>query len=221
MQSLEMLRVYPLTVALLRRCFGPNASEKERERVWWLLHPLSKPPEFWHAETFAQLVIFYMVFFVYSAISPITSFFLLACFILTEAGYRYQFIHNYPRSFDTGGQLWKHFIGFILAIMVIAQVTLVGLLALKKSQYASPGVLPLLAITVLFIFFINHQHVTVAKHLPTRNCILLDSENNAERDMDMNFVKGEYLQPSLQNKVDLSYHGFSMPRQNPDTQVDV
>lgn len=221
MQSMEMLRVYPLTVALLRRCFGPNASEKERDQVWWLLHPLSEPPEFWHAETFAQLVVFYMVFFVYSTISPVTCFFLLLCFVLTEAGYRYQFIHNYPRSFDTGGQIWKHFIGFILAIMIIAQFSLVGLLALKKSQYASPGVLPILAITGLFIFFINNKHGTVAKHLPTRNCILRDSENNAEREMDMKFVKGEYLQPSLQNKTDLTSKGLSVPRLNPDNRADV
>jgi hypothetical protein len=99
MQSIEMLRLYPLTVALLRRCFGPNATKQEQQQVWWWFHPLSEPPDFWHAETFAQLILFYMVFFVYNAISPVVSFFLLTCFVLIEAGYRYQFIHNYPRSF--------------------------------------------------------------------------------------------------------------------------
>jgi calcium permeable stress-gated cation channel len=99
MQSIEMLRLYPLSVALLRRCFGPNATKQERQQVWWWFHPLSDPPDFWHAETFAQLILFYMVFFVYNTIAPVVSFFLLACFLLIEAGYRYQFIHNYPRSF--------------------------------------------------------------------------------------------------------------------------
>jgi hypothetical protein len=104
--------------------------------------------------------------------------------------------------------------------MVIAQFTLVGLLALKESQYASPGVLPILAITILFIFFINNQHGTVAQHLPTRNCILKDSENSTEREMDMKFVENEYLQPSLQNRLG-GGEELLFPRRNPDRRANV
>jgi hypothetical protein len=104
--------------------------------------------------------------------------------------------------------------------MVIAQLTLIGLLALKKSQYASPGIMPILVVTLLFIFFINNQHVTVAKHLPTRNCILKDSENSTEKEMDMTFVKGEYLQPSLQTKMG-GGEELLFPRRNPDRRDNV
>ncbi len=201
LQSIEVPRMYPLFVAFLRKFFGPRLTEKERQRRWGYLHWLGDPPDFWHAETFAQLVLFYMVAFVYNAIAPVTSFFLLVCFFLTESGYRYQFIHNFPRANDTGGELWRYFFAFVLAGMVISQLTLLGLLALKQSRFASPAVIPLLVITMLFILFLNREHSSVSKFLPTRDCILKDSENHAEGEMDMEFVRNAYLQPSLQNKA--------------------
>jgi Calcium-dependent channel, 7TM region, putative phosphate len=201
LQSFEILRIYPLGVSLLRRFFGPRLTAKERRRKWGWLYSLDDPPEFSHAETFAQLILLYMVSFVYSPIAPITSIILCFCFVLLESGYRYQFMHNYPRGLDTGGRLWKHFIAFTLAGMVVAQLTLIGLLALKQSQFAGPALGPLLATTILFIMFINAKHGTVSEYLPTRDCILRDSENTAEGPMDMDFVKGAYLQPSLQNKA--------------------
>ena len=96
--------------------------------------------------------------------------------------------------------MWKHFIAFVLAGMVVAQLTLIGLLALKQSPYAGPALGPLLAVTILFIVYINSKHNLVSEHLPTRDCILKDLENFAEGEMDMEFAKGVYLQPSLQNK---------------------
>jgi hypothetical protein len=77
-------------------------------------------------------------------------------------------------------------------------LTLIGLLALKKSKFA-PALIPLIIITVLFIMFINAKHSLVSRFLPTRECILLDSENRTEGEMNMDFVKGAYLQPSLQH----------------------
>jgi calcium permeable stress-gated cation channel len=199
-QSLELLRVYPLFVAFLRRYIGPRLTEKERGRPFGLLRPLSCPPEFWHAETFAQLILLYMVSFVYSPIAPITSVFLCFCFLLLESGYRYQLIHNFPKAHDTGGQLWKFFIKFTLASMVVAQLTLIGLLSLKQSHYAGPAMGPLLAMTLLFILFLNDQHAKVSEYLPTRDCILRDSENAFDGAADMDFVRNAYLQPSLRNE---------------------
>jgi hypothetical protein len=197
MQSLEFLRVYQLGMAFLRQHVGPNLTKKERQETWAGINSLEDPPEFWHAETFAQLILYFMVFFVYAPIAPVTTFFLYFCFILLESGYRYQFIHNYPRPFDTGGKLWLVFIQFTLACMLISQLTLIGLLILKKSFYAGPAMGPLMAVTILFVIFINRKHTLVTKHLPTRDCIIVDrihSENGVDNNY---FARGKYLQPSL------------------------
>jgi len=199
LQSIELLRVYPLGMALLRRFVGPRVTEKERRKRWGIVNSLEDPPEFWLAETSAQLLLFYLVFFVYSPIAPVTSIFLCFCFILVECSYRYQLIHNYPVDFDTGGKLWKTFIHFTMASLIIGQLTLMGLLSLKKNPYSAPALGPLLVCTILFIIFMNSQHSLVADYLPTRDCVDRDDENNAEGPMDTSFLKDAYLQPSLKS----------------------
>jgi len=151
LQSIEILRLYPLGMALLRRFVGPRVTEKERRKRWGFIFSLEDPPEFWLAETSAQLLLFYLVFFVYSPIAPVTCFFLCFCFLLLECCYRHELIHNYPVDFDTGGKLWKTFMSFTMASMIIAQLTLIGLLSLKKNPYSAPALGPLLAVTILFI----------------------------------------------------------------------
>jgi hypothetical protein len=108
--SVELLRVFPLFMAWLRRRVGPNLTEKERNTVHMGMRPLSNPEEFRHAEVFGQAILYFMVFFVYSTMAPITSFFLAFCFLLTGSGYRNQFFYNYPTTPDSGGKLWSNFI---------------------------------------------------------------------------------------------------------------
>jgi Calcium-dependent channel, 7TM region, putative phosphate len=52
----ELLRVYPLGLALVRRFVGPNLTKKERKQKWGWIHSLEDPPDFFHAETFAHVV---------------------------------------------------------------------------------------------------------------------------------------------------------------------
>ena len=210
LQAIELLRIYPLGCALVRRCIGPNATAKERRSAWMYIFTLEDPPEFWHAETFAQIQILYvMVLLVYAVIAPFTACAILFCFILLEAGYRYQLIHNYPKAFDTGGELWHTFVQFVLASLVIAELTLAGLLALKQSRFAGPAVVPLMVITILFIMYINGRHSHVMKFLPTRDCVEIDKQNAENELTDFAFCKGEYLQPSLKKyREDPEYDDF-------------
>lgn len=200
LQSTELLRVYPLFLAFLRRFVGPNLTEKERRRSWGMLRSLEDPPDFWHAETFAQIILYFVVMFVYATVAPVTGFFLLFCFLLMESGYRYCYIHNFPPSFETGGRLWRYFLHFTLASMVIGQLTLMGLLLLKQSFYAVPALGPLLGITILFCICLNHENKRVMSHLPTRDCVVLD-DRFVQEGHSLDFAVGAYLQPAL--KADL------------------
>jgi hypothetical protein len=81
--------------------------------------------------------------------------------------------------------------------MLIAQVTLVGLLILKQSKYAGPAIGPLICITILFVIYINSKHKYVTRYLPSRDCVEIDHANAQAGNTDFTFVKGEYLQPAL------------------------
>lgn len=183
-----------------------------------MINSLEDPPLFWHAETFAQMILYYMVFFVYATIAPVTSFFLLFCFVLMESGYRYQFIHNYPRASDTGGRLWRFFVEFTMASMIIAELTLLGMLLLKQSFYTMPAMLPLIAITGLFIIFISREFNHVISYLPTRDCAINDSRRRQDGE-SLDFLRGAYLQPALKNHVVEPDYEESYPSDNPQHEI--
>lgn len=85
----------------------------------------------------------------------------------------------------------------MLASLLIAELTLAGLLSLKQSTFAGPAMGPLIVITVLFIMFINSRHSHVMKFLPTRDCIEIDQANKQAGNTDFTFAKDMYLQPTL------------------------
>jgi calcium permeable stress-gated cation channel len=197
-QGFDLVRAYPLGLAFLRNsCCGPRLTTKERRQTWNFFNSLEDPPEFWHAEILAQIMLLFVVSFVYSVIAPITSFFLCGCFVICESGYRYHFIHNNHTSPDSGGRLWQAFIRVLMASMLIAQFTLVGLLILKKTVYAVAALAPLIALTILFMIFVIPKRNHVANHLPTLLCVETDKQNADEENGIACFSNDEYLQPSL------------------------
>jgi hypothetical protein len=199
LQGFDLLRAYPLGMAFFRRyVFGPGLTAKERRKTWKFCNSLEDPPEFWHAEILAQLMLFFVVFFVYSVIAPITSIFLWFCFVVCESGYRYHFVHNNKTTPDSGGKLWQGFIQMLLVSMLIGELTLVGLLILKKTVYALPALLPLLVITVLFMITGIPRFNHVATHLPTVLCVEFDKRNREQENANSDFAVKMFLQPALQ-----------------------
>ena len=192
--GLEMLRVTPLALALARKFVGPNLTEKERRKRWKFFSPLEDPYRFEHANVSGSVVLYFMVFFVYSCLAPVSNFFLLVMFFLMESGYRYQLYNNYPPTPDSGGQHWIGFFHILLACMVVAELTLLGFLLLKQSFYAVPFLVPLLVFSCLFIYYLKNYQLYVAQHLPTSTCIKVDKERLLN---DFSFAKGVYLQPCI------------------------
>jgi hypothetical protein len=196
LQGLDLLRVYPLTLALIRKFVGPNLTIKERERTYGLFNSLEDPPEFCHAEITAQFILYHVVFFVYSTIAPVTSLFIFACFVICETGYRYHFIHNHKTTPDSGGKLWKGFIRVLLVSMLIGQFTLVGLLVLKNTVYAVPAIAPLIAMTILYMALVIPKKSHVSNYLPTMSCVEVDEEDAGALLAAATHI---YLQPALQH----------------------
>ena len=198
--GMELLRIYPIGMAAVRRAIiwmgFPDPEESELLKGYF--RPLDDPYEFEHAKVLANTVVLYfMVLFVYTVVAPLSNFFLAVCFLLLESGYRYQLYHNYPPTPDSGGKLFKNFIFMMFACMVIAQLTLIGFLLLKQSWYAVSGLGPLLGITAVFIWYILLTKIQATKHLPSSECIQADRKQRATGGLDYEFVRHQYLQPSI------------------------
>ena len=97
-----------------------------------------------------------MVLFVYSCISPLTNFIVAFVFLGLQTLLRHQFVYIYPTVPDSGGKLFENFIKIMVTCMIIAEITLLGLLGLKKASVASPLFIPLL-VSVGFVtgFFVS------------------------------------------------------------------
>ncbi len=87
---MELLRVTDVVHAGIRSLIGPNLTEKERETTWMGIRPFADPPGFGHADVMSSIVLYFVVFFVYAVLAPITSIFMFLCFLLFGSAYRHQ-----------------------------------------------------------------------------------------------------------------------------------
>lgn len=188
--------MFPLAQVFIRSRASDNLTERERNRTIFGLRPLSDPFHFQFARVFSGDILYFMVLFVYSSLAPIVPWFVGLFFLLMGSCYRYNFIHNYPKTADSGGQLWISFVKILMTCMIVAEVTIIGFLALKKSTLAVPFMLPLIGATVLFNIFVRQRHFRISENLPAYDCLNEDNEN-LENDVDFNEFKDKYLQPSL------------------------
>uniref|UniRef100_A0A7R9ZMR9 CSC1/OSCA1-like 7TM region domain-containing protein n=2 Tax=Craspedostauros australis TaxID=1486917 RepID=A0A7R9ZMR9_9STRA len=121
------------------------------------------------------------------------------CFLLMGACYRHQLIYIYPTVPDSGGRLWVKFISLLPMMMIVSEVTLMGLMSLKKAIAASTWMIPLICITVLFNLYIQQQHFRMTESLPTRIAVRKDKQLEYE-EYDFSFLDSLYVQPELRDK---------------------
>ena len=91
--GLELLRVTPIAIAIARKFIGPNLTQKERETTFIGIRPLADPREHEHADVLAGSVLYFMVYFVYATIAPISTFFMALGFLIMGMIWRHQFIY--------------------------------------------------------------------------------------------------------------------------------
>jgi hypothetical protein len=141
-----------------------------------------------------------MIFLVYSCIAPLVSFVIGLCFAVLGALFRHQFVYNYGKKPDSGGLLWLNFTRVLTSCLLVAEVTVTGLLALKKAKLATPLMFPLIIVTALFSVYIRQEHYRIATALSSRLCLKKDSRNE-KNGFDLTFLREGYLQPELREKV--------------------
>lgn len=193
---IELFRVVPLVQSVLRANLGQRLTQKERNRSVGILRPLSNIDKIYFSRVQSRYLLYFMVMFVYSMISPLVNWFCVFLFLFASCVYRYQFVFNYPNTPDSGGEVWLYFVRVILACIVIAQLTLVGFLALKGSAVGVSLMVPLVVVTVLFIIYLSSCYFKIGKYLPARTCLSQDMAN-ADDGVEYDEFKKKYQNPAL------------------------
>ncbi|KAG2482061.1 hypothetical protein HYH03_018987 [Edaphochlamys debaryana] len=84
---------------------------------------------------------------VFSCINPIAAVAAFAYFFVQYTGESYNNLYVYRRAYESGGRLWKTVYNQIMTCMYIMQITMIGLLAIKKFKFI-PILIPLPIISV-------------------------------------------------------------------------
>ena len=216
--GIELLRILPVVKnqirKLLANALGHNLTEKERNETFMGLQSLGGCPEyFFGLETGSKFVLLFMVLYVYSCMSPITSYFTLLVFGFLAIGLRNQFIFIYPVANDSGGKLWLNFQRISVISMLVAEIILLVLIMSKKSTIAAILMLLLIIQTFLFKLYLNRRHYSVTRCLPMAMCSSIDGNSENEGVTDAS-LKDAYLQPALKGGTVFpeNYSEISFPK---------
>jgi hypothetical protein len=168
--GLELLRIPRVVMSVIRQKIGPNLTEKEQNTPFMGILPISEPEEMEYPMLFAELILYFMINLVYSCVAPIMSYILIIAFIILNVVFRHQLIYTYSRTNDDGGKLFGSAIKLLVTCMLISEVTLIGIVLLKKGYIAGGLLVPLIICTALFVSYIKKRHFLVTEYAPTSLC---------------------------------------------------
>jgi Calcium-dependent channel, 7TM region, putative phosphate len=192
----ELFRVVPIFYSIVRAHIGRRLTEKERNEKVGMFRALSNVDKCYYSRLHSAYLLYFIVLYVYTTISPLVNWFCLIFFCFVGSVYRHQFVYNYPKTPDSGGKIWLQFMEILLACMVIALLTIGGFLGLKKATIALPLLIPLLGATIYFIIYVRRHHFLPGRFLATSSCIAQDAANK-DRGANYNEFSDEYKQPML------------------------
>ena len=199
--GLEVARIIPCAVAAVRRAAGPGLTPKERDTPWLGLNPLAVPSDFAPLQPalLSDAVLMFVILLVYAVLSPVTCFVMSFCFGASAIVYRNQcaFVYN-PRG-DSGGRLWPPAMRAILVCVVIGEVIVLVVLALKDGEGQAPLMVPLPVVTILLYLYLEQRHYHAAAHLPLANCVHVDQGRRPGSVSALD--RGLYAPPSLRRRV--------------------
>ena len=204
--GIELLRISPIVNewlgTLVKKLFGYNLTEKERNTSFLGIRDIADPLEYYFGrELGMKTTLTMMVLFVYGCMSPITAYFTLGIFLLIAMGFRNQFIYVYPIANDSGGKLWLNFTLISITCMILAEIVLCAVLFLKGGVVSGPLMVPLIVITILFDIYFKKRHYMVTNFLPLGDAAAQDKENRDEG-MTYEWLEDAYLQPAMAKRFD-------------------
>ncbi|KAH7482144.1 CSC1-like protein [Phytophthora ramorum] len=200
---LELLRVVPLVLSALFALLAPKYTRRERNSPWLGLRDIAQTDPFDPTNPLADCFLVLLVTLTFAPIAPLVCYFTWFFFFVAEIVYRRQVLCIYQPMCFALGAYWPRMFKFCIIALVVAQLTLIGILSLKKA--ATPVILVaiLIVIVLLFNYHVLTLYPPVAKYLPLTDCVRLDSARG-HRDPTAPtffFLDNVYRQPAMSQRV--------------------
>ncbi|RLN89976.1 hypothetical protein BBJ28_00023593, partial [Nothophytophthora sp. Chile5] len=138
----------------------------------------------------------------FAPIAPLVCYFTGFYFFVAEVVYRRQVLCVYKPMAFAQGAFWPRLYLFCIVAVVVAQLTLIGLLSLKKAAVPLIFASVLVVVVLLFNHYVLTLYPPVAKYLPLTECVRLDSTRGLydPKAPQFFFLDNVYRQPAMNQK---------------------
>eukprot|EP00898_Chlorokybus_atmophyticus_P003092 jgi/Chlat1/3784/Chrsp259S03919 len=118
-------------------------------------------------------------------IAPLMLPFVLGYFALGYLIWRNQIMHAHVTKFESGGRMWPVIHNRIIAALLVMQITIIGIFALKLSIRQTPFLLPLPVMTIAFYYITRRRFLDASTYLSVDRARKADLREWARREEDM------------------------------------
>ncbi|POM60768.1 hypothetical protein PHPALM_30323 [Phytophthora palmivora] len=200
---LELLRVVPLALSALFALLAPKHTRRERNSPWLGLRDITLTDPFDPTNPLADCFFVLLITLTFAPIAPLVCYFTWFFFFMAEIVYRRQVLCVYKPTYFALGAFWPRLFKFCIIALVVAQLTLIGILSLKKTAVPPVFIIVLIVIVLLFNYHVLSLYPPVAKYLPLRECVRLDTLRGLRDPIAPNFffLDNVYRQPAMNERV--------------------
>ncbi|CAI5728277.1 unnamed protein product [Hyaloperonospora brassicae] len=200
---LELLRVVPLILSALFAILAPKHTRRERSSPWLGLRDIVQTDPFDPTNPLADSFLVLLVTLTFAPIAPLVCYFTWFFFLVAELVYRRQVLCVYKPTYFALGAYWPRMFKFCIIALVVAQLTLIGILSLKKAAVPPILIIVLIAIVLLFRYHVLTLYPRAAKHLPLTECVRLDRARGLYDSTAPTFffLDNVYRQPAMNQRV--------------------
>jgi len=166
--SLKILRIVPLIWGSIQKKYIVK-TKREREQVLC-------PESIDYGIECGDHLLMYLVTMAYSVISPIILIFSLVYFGLGYLVNRYMLLYVYVPRFESGGVFWPMMFDRMIASLLIAQVTLLGVFGFMEVPYLASLLFPLPFLTLVFASYTRECFFRKSQFLPAEESLTVDQK---------------------------------------------
>ncbi|KAI1986282.1 hypothetical protein LOZ53_004770 [Ophidiomyces ophidiicola] len=132
---------------------------------------LEKPPIFSYGFALPQTILIFIICLVYSVFpsSWLVCLFGLIYFFIGGFIYKYQLLYAMDHQQHSTGRAWPMICSRVIVGLVVFQLAMIGILALRRAITRSILIVPLLAGTVWFFFFFSRTYDPLMKFIALRS----------------------------------------------------
>ena len=168
------LQLLQISSLIYTNCLKFFFYKTERERL-----SCDIPPVYNYGNDYPEHLLIFTIGITYSIISPVVLPFVLLYFGFGYVVDVHQCLHVYEPKLESGGRYWSAVFTRIIAAMIVAQLTVIGLFALKESSLASTIVTPLPVVTYAFYRYMMTAYESKARFLTVEDAEKVDLEIQA------------------------------------------